>query len=37
VELHHLTEYRSAKLRVYFLTNPKLALCRRIGRISGER
>jgi hypothetical protein len=23
VELHHLTEYRSAKLRVYCLTSPK--------------
>jgi hypothetical protein len=23
VELHHLTEYLSAKLRVYFLTSPK--------------
>jgi glycosyltransferase involved in cell wall biosynthesis len=26
VELHHLTEYLSAKLRVYFLTSPKHAL-----------
>jgi hypothetical protein len=25
VELHHLTEYLSAKLRVYFLTSPKYA------------
>jgi hypothetical protein len=24
VELHHLTKYLSAKLRVYFLTRPKL-------------
>ena len=24
MELHHLSEYRSAKLRVYFLTSPKV-------------
>jgi hypothetical protein len=24
MELHHLAEYRSAKLRVYFLTSPKV-------------
>ena len=26
MELHHLTEYLSAKLRVYFLTTPKLLI-----------
>jgi DNA polymerase V len=40
MELHHLAEYRSAKLRVYFLTSPKrthpkrLALIRTVDRLN---
>ncbi len=39
MELHHLTEYRSTKLRVYFLTCPKLIhdrLYYQRGSIPGE-